>query len=62
MGLPLDAQHKRLGVVVCIVAMSCSCVVVHHVNLSRAVCPCALDAAPLRYPTRTGGSVASPDC
>jgi hypothetical protein len=38
----------------------CSCVVIHHVHPpltdrpSRAVHPCAPDAAPPRYPTRTG--------
>jgi hypothetical protein len=40
--------------------VSCSCVVIRHVHPphenhpSRAVCPCAPDAAPPRYPTRTG--------
>ena len=54
MGLPLDVQvqRKRLNVVVRVVAVSCSCVVVHHVNPSCAVRPCAPNAAPLRYPTR----------
>jgi len=56
MGLPLDAQMqwKRLGVVVRIVAVPCSCMVVYHVNPSCAVCLCATDAAPPRYPTRPG--------
>jgi len=56
MGLPLDAQmqRKRLGVVVRVVAVSCSCLVIHHTNPSPAVRPCALDAAPPRYPTRVG--------
>ena len=47
-------QRKRLGVVVRVVAVPCSCVVVHHTNPSPAVRPCAPDAAPLRYPTRAG--------
>ena len=47
-------QRKRLGVVVHVVAVQCSCVVVHHTNPSLAVRPCAPHAAPLRYPTRAG--------
>ena len=56
MGLPLDAQvqRKRLDVVVRVVAVPCSCVVIHHVNPSRAVCPCAPDVAPSMYPTHAG--------
>jgi len=56
MGLPLDAQvqWKGLDVVVRIVAVPCSCVVVHHANPSPAVHPCAPDVAPPRYPTRAG--------
>jgi len=56
MGLPLDAQiqRKRLGVVVHVVAVLCSCVVIHHTNPSPAVHPCAQDAAPPRYFTRAG--------
>ena len=55
-GLPLDAQvqRKRLGVVMCVVAVQCSCVVVHHANPSPTVHPCAPDAAPPRYPTHAG--------
>ena len=56
MGLPLDTQMqwKRLGVVVRVVAVPCSCMVVHHTNPSPAVRPYAPDAAPPRYPTRAG--------
>jgi len=56
MRLPLDVQlqRKRLDVVVRVVAVPCSCVVVHHVNPSRAVRLCAPDAAPPRYATRAG--------
>ena len=43
---------EAIGVVVRVVAVSCSCVVVHHTNPSPVVHPCAPDAAPLRYPTR----------
>jgi hypothetical protein len=38
----------------------CSCMVVYHIHPllldhpSHVVHPCASDAAPLRYPTRTG--------
>jgi hypothetical protein len=37
-----------------VVAVLCGCVVVRHINPSRAVRPCAPDAAPPRYPTCTG--------
>jgi len=47
-------QRKRLGVVVRVVAVPCSCVVIHHTNLSSTGRPCALDAALSRYPTRVG--------
>ena len=47
-------QQKRLDVVVHVVAVPCSCGVIRHVNPSRAVHPCAPNAAPSRYPTRTG--------
>jgi len=47
-------QRKRLVVVVRVVAVSCSCMVVHHTNPYPAVCPCPLDAAPMRYPTCAG--------
>jgi hypothetical protein len=52
-------QWKRLDVVEHVVAVPCNCVVVRHVHPpladrpSRAVRPCAPDAAPPRYPTRT---------
>ena len=56
MELPLDVhvQRNQLNVVVRVVAVPCSCMVVRHVNPSRAFRPCAPDAAPLRYPTHTG--------
>jgi hypothetical protein len=38
----------------CIVAVPCSCVVIHNVNPTHAVHPCAPDVAPLRYPTHAG--------
>jgi hypothetical protein len=38
----------------CSSSAACSCMVIHDVNPSRVVRPCALDAAPPRYSTHTG--------
>jgi uncharacterized Fe-S center protein len=38
------------------------CRAIAHICPSHAVHPCALDAAPLRYPHVQGGSVVPPDC